>query len=86
MPTARGSDFGRWREEKLTVERAPWWWAGGRRETAWRASFGGGGAWLVAQRGDRSTCGARGGIDGAVPWPEVPVYVEALLGGNGGAG
>jgi hypothetical protein len=74
------------REEKLTVERAPWRWAGGRRETAWRASSGGGGAWLVARRGVRSTGGARGGVGGAVPWPEVLVWVEALLDGNSGAG
>jgi hypothetical protein len=86
MPTARGSDFGRWREEKLTVECAPRWWVGGWWETAWRASSSGGGAWLVARRGVRSTGGARGSVGGAVPWPEVPVCVEALLGGNGGAG
>jgi hypothetical protein len=83
---ARGSDFGRWREEKLTVECAPRRWVGGRRETAWRASSGGGGAWLVARRGVQSIGGARGGVGGAVPWPEVPVCVEALLGGNGGVG
>jgi hypothetical protein len=81
-----GSDFGRWREEKLTVERAPQRWVRGRRGTAWRASSGGGGAWLVARREVWSIGGARGGVGGAVPWPEVPVYVEALLGGNGGAG
>jgi hypothetical protein len=74
------------REEKLTVECAPWRWVGGRRGTAWRASSGGGGAWLVAQREVRSTGGARGGIGGAVLWPEVPVCVEVLLSGNGGAG
>jgi hypothetical protein len=83
LPTARGSNFGQWREEKLTVERAPWWWAGGRRGTAWRASFGGGGDWLVARREVQSTGGARGGVGGAVPWPEVPVCVEVLLGGAG---
>jgi hypothetical protein len=86
MPTARGSDFGRWREEKLTVERAPRWWVGGRRETTWRASSGGGGAWFVARRAVQSTCSAHGGVGGAVSWSEVPVYVEALLDGNGGAG
>jgi hypothetical protein len=86
MPTARGSDFGQWREEKLTVECAPRWWAGGRRGTAWRALSGGGGAWLVARREVRSTCGARGGVGGVVPWPEVPVCMEVLLGGNGSAG
>jgi hypothetical protein len=32
----------------------------------------------VAQRGARSTDGARGGVDEAIPWPEVPVGVEAL--------
>jgi hypothetical protein len=52
----------------------------------WRASSGGGGAWLVARRAVQSTCDARGGVGGAVPWPEVPVCVEALLGGNDGAG
>jgi hypothetical protein len=52
----------------------------------WRASSDGGGDWLVAQREVRSTCGARGGVGGAIPWPEVPVRVEALLDGNGGAG
>jgi hypothetical protein len=46
MSTARRSDFGQWREEKLTVECAPRWWAGGRRGTAWRASSSGGGSWL----------------------------------------
>jgi hypothetical protein len=86
MPTARGSDFGWWREEKLTVERAPQRWAGGRRGTAWRASSGGGGDWLVARREVWSTCGARVGVSREVPWPEVPICVEALLGGNGGAG
>jgi hypothetical protein len=86
MPTARGSDFGLWREEKLTVEHAPRWWAGSRRGTVWRASSGGGGAWLVARREVRSTDGARGGVGRAVPWPEVPVCVQVLLGGNGGTG
>jgi hypothetical protein len=62
------------------------WWVGGQRGTAWRASSGGGGAWLVARREVQSTGGARGGVGGAVPWTEVPVCVEALLGGNGGAG
>jgi hypothetical protein len=52
----------------------------------WRASSGGGGAWLVAQREVRSTGSAHGDVGGAVPWPEVPVCVEALLGGNGGTG
>jgi hypothetical protein len=41
---------------------------------------------VVARREVRSTGGARGGVGGAVPWPEVPVCVEALLGGNGGTG
>jgi hypothetical protein len=60
---------------------------GGRPEgTAWRASSGGGGAWLVARREVRSTGGARGGVGGAVPWPEVSVYLEALPCGNGGTG
>jgi hypothetical protein len=85
MPTARGSNFGRWREEKLTVERAPRWWAGGRRGMGWRASSGGG-DWLEARRGVQSTGGAHGGIGGAVPWPEVPVCMEALLDGNDNAG
>jgi hypothetical protein len=46
--------------------------------------------WRLARgserRGVRSTGGARGGVGGAVPWPEVPVWVEALLDGNSGAG
>jgi hypothetical protein len=71
------SDFGRWREEKLTVERAPRRWAVGRRGTTWRASSSGGGDWLVAQREVQSTGSAHGGIDRAVPWSEVP--------GDGGA-
>jgi hypothetical protein len=33
----------------------------------------------VARRGARSTGGARGGISEAIPGPEVPVSVEALL-------
>jgi hypothetical protein len=32
----------------------------------------------VARRGARSTGGARGGVGEAIPWPEVPVGVEAL--------
>jgi hypothetical protein len=40
----------------------------------------------MVRREVRSTGGARGGVGGAVPWPEVPVYVEELLGGNDGAG
>jgi hypothetical protein len=40
----------------------------------------------MARREVRSTGGAHGDVDGAVPWPEVPVCVEALLGGIGGAG
>jgi hypothetical protein len=32
----------------------------------------------VARRGAWSTGGARGGIGEAIPWPEVPVGVEAL--------
>jgi hypothetical protein len=50
---------------------------------AWRASSGGGGAWLVARREVQSTGSAHGGVGGAVPWPEVPICVEALLGGAG---
>jgi hypothetical protein len=45
--------------------------------TAWRASSGGGGDWLVAQREVWSTGGARGGIGGAVPSLDVS--------GDGGA-
>jgi hypothetical protein len=66
-PAARGSDFGRWREGKLTVEHAPRWRAVGLRGTTWRASSGGGGDRLGAQREVRSTGDARGGIGGAVP-------------------
>jgi hypothetical protein len=77
MPAARGSDFGRWREGKPTVERAPQRQEVGRRGTAWRASSGGGGDWLVARREVQSTCGAHGSIGEVVPWPEVP--------GDGGA-
>jgi hypothetical protein len=62
-----GPDFGWWREEKLTVERAPRWWAGNRRGTAWRASSGGGCDWLGARREVWSTGGARGGVGGAIP-------------------
>jgi hypothetical protein len=40
----------------------------------------------VARREVRSIGGARGGVGGVVPWPKVPVCVEALLSGNGGAG
>jgi nicotinamidase-related amidase len=40
----------------------------------------------VARREVRSTGDARGGVGRAVPWPEVSVCMEALLGGNGGAG
>jgi hypothetical protein len=69
---AQGSDFGRWREGKLTVERASCWRAVGQRGMAWMASSSGGGDWLAARREDRSTGSARGGIGGAVPWPEVP--------------
>jgi hypothetical protein len=76
-PAAQGSDFGRWRERKLTVEHAPWWRAVGRRGREWRASSGGCGDWLVAQREVRSIGGARSGVSRAVPWLEVP--------GDGGA-
>jgi hypothetical protein len=48
-----------------------------RRGTTWRASSNGGGDWLVARREVWSTGGARGGVDGAVPWLEVS--------GDGGA-
>jgi hypothetical protein len=44
------------------------------------------GSWLVARREVQSTGGTHGDIGGAVPWPEVPVCVEALLSGNDGAG
>jgi hypothetical protein len=50
---------------------------------AWRASSGGGGAWLLARREVQSTDGAHGGVGGVVPWLEVLVCVEGLLGGNG---
>jgi hypothetical protein len=69
-PAARGSDFGWWREGKLTMERAPLRWVVGWRGTAWRASSSGGGDRLGAWREVRSTGCARGG--GAVPWPEMP--------------
>jgi hypothetical protein len=59
------------------MERSPWRWAVVRRGTAWRASSGGGGDWLVAQREVWSTSGAHGGVGGAVSSPEVP--------GDGGA-
>jgi hypothetical protein len=32
----------------------------------------------MARRGARSTGGAHGGVGEAIPWPEVPVGVEAL--------
>jgi hypothetical protein len=53
------------------VECAPWWRAGSRRGTAWRASSVGGGDWLVAWREVRSTGGAHGGVGRVVPWLEV---------------
>jgi hypothetical protein len=65
-PAARGSDFGQWREGKLTMARAPWRQVVGQRGMAWRASSGGGGDRLVAQREVRSTGGAHGGVDGVV--------------------
>jgi hypothetical protein len=64
----RGSDFGWWREGKLTTERAPWWRAVGRKGTTWRTSYGGGENLLVAQREVRSTGGAHSGVGGAVLW------------------
>jgi hypothetical protein len=36
----------------------------------------------MARREVRSTGGAHGGVGEAIPWPEVPVCVEVLLGGN----
>jgi hypothetical protein len=81
-----GARFRGWSGEKLTVERAPRRWVGDQRGTTWRASSGGGGAWLMARREVQSTGSARGGVGGAVPWPEVPVCVEALLGSNDSMG
>jgi hypothetical protein len=47
----------------------------------------GGGYWSQSgRRGSPGWYGARGWVGGAVPWPEVPVHVEALLDGNDGAG
>jgi hypothetical protein len=43
-----------------------------QRGTAWRASSGGGRDRRGARIEVRSTRSARGGIGGAVPWPEVP--------------
>jgi hypothetical protein len=43
------------------------------------------GGWLAVRGGDPCRRDARGRVGGAVPWPEVPVRMEALLGGNGGA-
>jgi hypothetical protein len=40
----------------------------------------------VARRGARSTYGARGGVGGAIPWPDVPVSVEALSAASGARG
>jgi hypothetical protein len=40
---------------------------------------------LHGRRGAPGRGGARGGEGEAVPWPEVPVGVEALVSGNGGA-
>jgi hypothetical protein len=36
----------------------------------------------MARRGARNTGGARGGVSEAIPWPEVPVGVEALSAGT----
>jgi hypothetical protein len=71
-PTARGSNFGRWREGKLTMERAPLRRVVGWRGTARRTSSSGGGDRLGAWREVRSTGCARGGVGGAVPWSEMP--------------
>jgi hypothetical protein len=43
------------------------------------------GGWLAVRGGDPYQRDARGRVGGAVPWPEVPVHMEALLSGNGGA-
>jgi hypothetical protein len=40
----------------------------------------------MARREVQSTSGAHGDVGGAIPWPEAPVCVEVLLGGNGGTG
>jgi hypothetical protein len=49
-------------------------------------SHRGGGDWSQSgRRGSPGWYGARGWVGGAVPWPKVPVHVEALLGGNSGA-
>jgi hypothetical protein len=48
------------------MARAPWWQVVGQRGMAWRASSGGGGDRLVAQREVRSTGGAHGGVSGVV--------------------
>jgi hypothetical protein len=42
------------------------------------------GSRLVVCGGDPRRHDARGRVDGVVLWPEVPVRVEALLGGKGG--
>jgi hypothetical protein len=71
-PTARGSNFGWWREGKLTMERAPLRRVVGWRGTARRTSSSGGGDRLGVWREVRSTGCARGGVGGAVPWSEMP--------------
>jgi hypothetical protein len=40
---------------------------------------------LAVRGGYPLWCDAHGRVGAAVPWPEVPVPVEALLGSNGGA-
>jgi hypothetical protein len=57
----------------------------GRCGSSVRSHRGGGDQSQSGRRGSPGRYGARGRVGGAVSWPEVPVRVEALLGGNDGA-
>jgi hypothetical protein len=84
IPMARGSDFGWWREEKLTVERAPRRWAVGRRGSAWRGWPAVVSGRLLGREGVQHLGGARGGADVARGGP-VRAGVTEALGGSGAA-
>jgi hypothetical protein len=57
----------------------------GRCGSSVRSHRGGGDQSQSGRRGSPGRYSARGRVGGAVSWPEVPVRVEALLGGNDGA-
>jgi hypothetical protein len=56
-----------------------------RRGAPVRGHSVGCGGRLVVRGGDPHRRAAHGRVGGAVPWPEVPVRVLALLDGKGGA-